>query len=151
MTITLYRNTSEPHKVTKSLSTIKTLSGTLKDATSIIDPTIVIESDVNIGNYMYIAEFNRFYYITDIVSVSNSLWEISGHVDVLMSFKSEFLPLNAIIARQENQYNLYLDDDKFLVDCTRIYWTKAFPNRSPVGGSSLVLTLAGGAESAPST
>lgn len=152
MTIILYSSNSEPHRVDKLLTTIAELTGTLKNETSIINPTILIESyDYSMipsCNYIYIPDFNRYYFINDMVSVKNGLWSISCHVDVLMTYKNQFRKLPAILARQENLYNLYLNDDRFLIDAQRIYQTKVFPNSvSPAtsGGKSFILTLAGGA------
>lgn len=152
MTVTLYRNNSDPEVVKKLLTQIVQLTGTLREPTSILDPVLSLEAEVDIissCNYVYIAEFKRYYFITNVRSIRNGLWEIAMHVDVLMSHKVKLLRQNAIIARQENLYNLYLDDDKFLVDSQRIYTTLDFPNRvaSASTGNDVacfVLTLAGG-------
>ena len=41
--IFMQRNTSEPERVDKTLTLISTLTGTLKQETSIIDPVILVE------------------------------------------------------------------------------------------------------------
>lgn len=149
MNITLYKNLSEQNVVNKKLSSILSLFGSLKNPSSVIDPVLTIESDSSIvfANYLYIEEWGRYYYITNISSIRNNLWLLNCHVDVLYTYRSQIKSQSGIVARQENLYNLYLDDDKFLVDAQRIYWTKAFPGRvnaASAGGSSFILTLAGG-------
>lgn len=148
MTITLYQNLSEPHRLDKALRNGKEYSGNLKDSSSVVDPSFIIEStsDLSLYNYCYIPEFHRFYYITGIEVVRTNLWAISCHVDVLMSFKSNIRSLSGIISRQEWQYNLYLNDDKLLVECDRDIMTLGFNNplSSPSSGRSFVLTVAGG-------
>lgn len=149
MTITLYQNKSEDNVVDKKLSTIDSLFGSLHNQSSIISPSIIIESDANIVNcnYIHIPEWNRYYFVKNITSVRRNLWLLECQVDVLYTYRSQIKSQSGIIARQESLYNLYIDDDKFLVNAQRIYWTKAFPGRvnaASAGGSSFILTLAGG-------
>lgn len=148
MTIRLYQNLSEPNVVNKNLLPLGVLDGTLREATSVLNPTFniqYIDLILNV-NYIYVEEFKRYYFVGDIASVVNNLWSLSCHVDVLTTYKDYLSELSAIIARQENNYNLYLEDDKFLINAQRIYWTKAFPNQVSPGynGRSFILTLAGG-------
>ena len=59
MRIELYTNNSEVEKAVKDLTTLQTLEGTLRETTSILNPTIKIEglTDIEKINYMYIPEF----------------------------------------------------------------------------------------------
>lgn len=148
MTIVLYQNSSEMNRVDKILTQMYSLEGTLKESCSILEPTVTVQLDSapSFINYMYIPEFGRYYFITGIVSIVNGLWSISGHVDVLSTYKEQIRTTSAIVNRQENVYNLYLDDDKFLINAQRKIWTKAFPNSAPSasGQPSVILTVAGG-------
>lgn len=146
MTITLYRNSSDINVVDKSISSLLTLTGTLRSESSIISPTILVEDNSNTvvsSNYLYIPEWNRYYYITDIESIRTGLWAISAKVDVLMSFRQGIRGCSAIIARQENEYNLYLDDDKFLVNANRKVVARQFPNAPATGFGSFMLIMSG--------
>ena len=156
MTIKLYKNLSESIVVDKTLVEIGTLEGALRDPSSVTDPTFslyISVDDVSGVNYIKVEEWNRFYFVENIVSVNTDLWMFKCHVDVLSTYKSAIRGLTAIIARQQSKdfANLYLDDDKFLVNAQRMYWTKAFPNRVTAGNSanakSFILSLAGGAGS----
>lgn len=124
------------------------LVGTLREGTSIIDPTIIVEANspgfqANKSNYIYIEEFGRYYYITNIVSINYTLWELHCHVDVLMSYKDQIKAQTAIVARQESQYNLYLDDGVFMAYQNPIVQTKLFSNPTPFETQSFVLMVAG--------
>lgn len=95
--------TDEKNKLSKNFTNTVIFSGTLKQESSIINPTIVIElENPSSFNYMYIPEFNRYYYIDDIVSIRNGLWRISGKVDVLNSFKSYIQSCPIIISNTED-------------------------------------------------
>ena len=101
------------------------MSGTLKDGTSLIDPTVLIESSsVPVCNYAVIGAFNRKYFVKDIRSVRNNLWEISMHVDVLDSYEQAIKAINAVVARNEFNYNLYLNDDRWWLSQKRFVTTK---------------------------
>ena len=143
--IILQTSNSEKNKLDKSITDIATLSGTLKDTTSIIDPIIVIEGDLSSYvhcNYMTIETFGRSYFVTNIKSIRNGLFEITAHVDVLTTYKDNIRNLNAIVSRQERKWNLYLDDGVFKTYQNPHIVTKAFP--SGFTGQHFVLTVAGG-------
>lgn len=112
MEIILYYNNSEKIKLDKELTQIGTIEGRLFQNTSITKPSIMFDLDTAVfsANYLYIPQFNRYYFITDVINVSANKWQIQGRVDVLTSFKSAIRENTAIIERQENEYNLYLDD-----------------------------------------
>lgn len=68
-------------------------------------------AEVLAANYMRIPDFNRYYFIRDIVSVNKNLWLIRcERSDVLMSFKPRILTLHGIVARNEKKFNAYIDD-----------------------------------------
>lgn len=147
MEVSFYQNTSENYRIDKSLIGKYTESCTLKDGCSIENPEILIANANNMSdcNYMYIPDFNRYYFVTDIVSVRDGLWLISGHVDVLMSFKNEIKACTATFKRQENLFNLYLDDPEF-----RTYNNSEIVTKVLSGGDGLtknmnyILVTAGG-------
>lgn len=113
MTIDIQYTSSEPNRIRKSYSVVRRVTGTLRNNSSIIDPQILIEGDISnvaTANYMTIYEFKRHYFITNIESVNDNLYVIHGHVDVLTSFSNALRSNSAIVHRQANNYNLYLDD-----------------------------------------
>lgn len=147
MIINLYHNASDKNVMDKSLSEVGTLSGSLRDSCSVTDPTILIEGgNFSSVNYFYIPEFNRYYYVVSIVSIRTGVWSITGHVDVLMSYRSQIRRLGAVISRAEDNgiANLYLPDDKLLVTSRRDFSLKTFPGRVATSGKQFVITIAGG-------
>ena len=129
MNIYLYRNDSEDNKINKNLTLLYTMSGELKEACSIQNPIITFEaSNLSGVNYLYIEEFDRYYFVNQCTVIRNDLWELSCHVDVLESFKSEILQQTAVIARQESLYNLYQEDEMFKTYSKPILDEIAFQN-----------------------
>lgn len=116
MTVTFYTNTSDKIVLDKDITALLTVTGTLKNETSITSPVMMfsdIDSIISDTNYVYIAEFNRYYFVNEIRSIRNNLWEISMHVDVLKTYADSIRENSAIIGRQQEQYNLYLNDGLF--------------------------------------
>lgn len=115
MTITLYHNDSDKRTVNKTLSNAGALSGaTIIDDTTILTPRLKVRDNGIIMvqyNYCYIADFKRYYYITNI-TVSNGYIIIDCKVDVLMSYANEIKACTGVIARQENVWSGYLDDSE---------------------------------------
>lgn len=48
-------------------------------------------------NYLYLVEFNAYYWITEIVSVRADVWEISAAMDVLATYKSAILATGCFV------------------------------------------------------
>ena len=131
LTVNLYKNTSPVEKIGKTLTDEKTISDVLlKQNTSILRPVLIINSanDIFEYDYMYISTFGRYYFIDDIRSAHNNIWEISAHVDVLDTYATAILANTAVLKRQEKKYNLYLDDPEFKTLNTVRVQTKKFPN-----------------------
>lgn len=111
MTVKLYNNTSPANYVSKTISLVSELTGTLRSPSSIVDPVITIERFSPVGfNYAHIPDFGRYYFLENTVCDANNLVTIRLHVDVLMTYASAISSMQAIIKRQEFSYNTYLDD-----------------------------------------
>lgn len=148
MRIVIQTNTSERKKLDKTLVTVASLSGTLRAETSLIEPVIRVSgsslSALSAANYMTIADFGRSYFITGFRSIRDGVMEISGHVDVLSSFKDQIRANSAIIRRSERNWNLYLNDGSLMVEQRPHVITQEFSSGGAMAsGSSFILALAG--------
>lgn len=114
MNIKLYKTSSDKRVATKVTTEIATVTGVvLKENTSVVNPIIVLKDTVsNIidCNYIYIGAFKRYYFVTDKISVKNGLWELHLHCDVLSTYWSQLKECDAIVKRQETDYNAYITD-----------------------------------------
>lgn len=112
MRITLYKNTSEKNKIGKNLTNSSTLTGTMRDQTSITKPYIMIEhADPTDFNYCYIDVFDRYYFVNEVTVIRNGLLGVSLVVDVLESFKTQILAQNVIVNKSQSNTNFYLPDE----------------------------------------
>jgi len=145
--IQLYTNSSPSNFVTKTITPITAVTGVLRDGCSIVDPVIEIEAVeadiISKANYLYIEEFGRYYYITDISTSVNGLWGLACHCDVLMTYSSQIKSQKAVLSRQENLRNMYLDDGWFMAYQNPIIVTKYFSILNPFETQEYVLIIAG--------
>lgn len=109
--VTCYNNNSPELVVNKNLARVGTTQTCyFKAAADITTPTITLALDTVNFNYVYIDATDRWYYVTRARSLKNNLWELDLKCDVLASFSTDIGNADAIVARQENKWNLYLDD-----------------------------------------
>ena len=112
-TANFYKNSAESHRVDKTeyLTSVFSAGISLREETNIIYPTILLQYDkVPDFNYCYIEYFGRYYYVTDITSIRNNIWQINLSVDVLMSFKDTIKSQMGNVIRQENIGNSLMVD-----------------------------------------
>lgn len=146
MTIMLYQNASPPNYVNKDIQYIEIIEGVLRTPASMTDPAISIVRDSPTGfNYAHIAEYGRYYFVTGISTITDKLLSVSLHVDVLMTYKDAIADMQAIIKRQENKYNLYLDDGIFKAYQNTKHKIIGFPNG--FNSYSYILAIAGNSQS----
>ena len=119
MEIQLYKYHGEENVIDKSLMLISvtTLTGTLRDGSNLLTPSIMIEDNDNLilidkPNYCYIPEFNRYYYITNVSIYRNVLRLLSLKVDVLYSFHKEPLLSTPLYVSRRTNGNIDLYDDQ---------------------------------------
>lgn len=123
-------NSSPKNKLVKDTRQGETFPCALKEDTSILNPVLIIKTDQNLWEYNYISipVFGRYYFINDIISTGNNIYEVYAHVDVLQTYSSKILQNDAVIKRQQRLYNLYLDDPDFHVYNYERIQTLQFPD-----------------------
>ena len=145
-TISLFKTTSENNRVVKVLTDEKQLSGELRNQTSVLNPSIIIESADNISsyNFAYISEFGRYYYITDIMSIRTNCWAVSMRCDVLMSYKDEIQNMNVILNNtQETGLSNYLPSPNWVNMVKTKTTIKQFPQGLSEQGEFILITAGG--------
>ena len=89
---------SKRENSTKQLPITVTYNCTFKNGCSMLTPTLFLE--LNSGTFPNFTGFkieDRYYFVTNIESVRNNLFEISGKVDVLATYKSNILATKAYV------------------------------------------------------
>lgn len=117
ITINLYKNRAEKNRVFKSsyLTVVGTMTGVFKDVTAVTNPSIIIETEQVDFNYCHIPALNRYYFVEEIISVKNKLWQIRLKVDVLMTYGNKIKQQTGLVSRNQYLYNDELIDSERIV------------------------------------
>lgn len=152
MNITLYTVTDDPLVADKTLGTGSQMTGTFRASVDVLTPTFTIDASMFSANfnYAYLPDFGRYYYITRKRHVTTDLLELSLRVDVRKSFLTELLTNKGVVKRQENNYDMYLNDDKIPIGAKKtvsIYTFGNTPFKGNTGGTDnnrVIMQVLGG-------
>lgn len=118
ITVSLGTNNSDERYLTKNISwssSATNLSCDVYDPTDRINPIVLLDKgkvDLTNINYMYIPEFGRKYFITNIVGEAGNRVSLYGHVDVLSTYDSAIRNCPFIGGRSTSLYNMYIEDQQ---------------------------------------
>lgn len=147
MTVTFYSNSADNIIVDKTNKL--TQLGTRNDVKFKKDENkgtpqleLAYDSTIEHANYCYINDIGYYYNMAEpLLGAQRMTFDLD--CDLLMSKKSEIYNLGCIIARQENNYNAYLNDDRFPVLNKQQVNTLAFPSGF-ANGEDIIMIVNGG-------
>ena len=142
MNILLYKTTNANNDLNKTISDKVELVGALRDSSSIIAPSILIQSNPIGYNYAYIPEFGRYYYIKNITAFRKGAYIVDLKCDVLMSFREEILHMSGIVSRLTNGDEYANRDIK--TKCLETHRRLDFPETPFTRNGSYILISKGG-------
>lgn len=114
---------SKRHNSTAVPSSGTVVDVQLKGGSDLIDPVFTINNS-GVPSWSMMSYEGRYYFITDIKSVRNDLWEISCHVDVLATYKSNVQATSAYVLYHTHT-NTELADKRLGVKTTAVVDTEA--------------------------
>lgn len=147
MNIKLYRNESNNNVLNKKITLINEYNILLKDNVDVYRPIIKIKTELlNNCNYVFIQDFNRYYYVVNKRSINIEIIELTLACDVLMSFREHILNLKCIIDKQENinLCNKYYDDNSLISLSKEFIESYNFNNGFNENGEFILITAGGG-------
>lgn len=122
MNVTIYNTPTAAEHVVKDISsTVGTYAGNARGEISVDRPVIEIEDTILTGNYAYISEFGRYYWISERNVLRTGLTELVLHSDALFTFwqTGQLQTLPIYVTRSEQQptevnancgFNTYVPD-----------------------------------------
>lgn len=114
MTIQFYNNSSDIRVLNKNLTAVGTeQTANFTDVVNYDDPVLKLDMDETLlgANYFYVKEWGKYYYIRSKDIIDGNFLYVTGHIDVLMSFKSAILNSQVIAQRSGSNANAYIVDD----------------------------------------
>lgn len=139
----LLQTTDDKRNLDKRYNQIASADLLLKEDCSIINPTIIVNGDNAVNcNYVFIDDFNRYYFVDNVVVSNDGRVFLDLHVDVLMSFNAQIKSINTLINRQEFDYSQYIQDSQLLPRVERLIVKKVVGSFG--NNISYALTVNGG-------
>ena len=121
MIVKIYNNKSNKNIVNKKIEEVQEISFNFKDDSDITNPILILQSYKS-GNYCYIPELKRYYYIDRIELMNGGFYKLYLEIDVLMSYKDEIInadwySVNGVNVTISNEidYNSLIDYEQFLL------------------------------------
>lgn len=112
--IRFYKNFSDKNVLNKNIELLFTMSGNFNNDTDILRPTFTVNNSVEYAqcNYVWIEEFNRYYFVENVIARTGSLIEFVCAFDALMSWNAQIKQLDVKIVRNEEKGFTILEDSK---------------------------------------
>lgn len=148
MLISLYRTSSAPNKLTKTLLNKTDITGNLiniHDNKYLIEPSFALRFDVPTEyifsfTHLYIREFKRYYFIKNIEVLQNNVFRIDCFLDVLQTYNGVIKLANADIIFS-NDCDLNLSDTSFNKNLYPIFEKKNFSLESPFNENGDIILI----------
>lgn len=138
----IFYNFSKKLNSTKQPTGGTELDVVLKQPTSIHNPIFRVRTISFDYNYMYVPDFQTYYWINENISVTNEVWEFGARVDVLATYKASIGSTTTYISYAAEDYDEYKIDSRCALVPT-IHYNAAndvyLPNMNTTG--SYVLTV----------
>lgn len=119
MNIIYWTDFNKRKNSTKQATSGTTLAVKLKDECSIINPIFQSATMPANTNYIYVADWNRYYFVTNVVYITNTIKEFSCEVDVLASYKTAIGSAVAHIAYSSTGWDKDLTDGRIAIKGTK--------------------------------
>ena len=143
MTMDLYSYTGDRRQLNKYITSIASVTIlSITDTTNILRPTIIINTRAFNFNYVYIADFGRYYYVDNIQLLAGERIALQLSCDVLMSHAAAIRSSQCIADRSSSHVNAHLVDRTIPSrDDARVYVRKMAA--TPFTTTTYVLQVAG--------
>lgn len=114
MTLHVYDTPTGPEHLYKDLSTVISPSetgwfGAVRGEVTVESPVVEVQAAVTEGNYAYIPDFARYYWIRKKTVIRRDLTELQLESDPLMTFAGQILDLPIIARRSSLETNVETD------------------------------------------
>lgn len=91
-------------------------------------------------NYMYDQVYGRYYFVKNITAIASETYECDLDIDVLTTYKDDFLYNTYIIERSEKNFSLYLKDNAYTEYAYKKSENIVFPSGFSSDASTVILT-----------
>lgn len=146
MLVQFYNNKSPNNSIDKNLELITSYQNAiLKETEDLYNIELVVNYREHLQdcNYFHCGTLNRYYYI-DNFKLEQQRVRISGHVDVLQTYREQIEKCKIVVDRNEKKSYSYLTDNKLPVEVREQKRLFVFPNEPLKKDLEYILIVSGG-------
>lgn len=111
LTIDLFITSKRRNSTARPSSSGISIQAVLKMTTSVLNPVFRVSGDINeLLLYNEIRWEGRYYFIDDIIEMTNNIVEIHCSVDVLATYRTEIGNYTAFVERSSSKFDLWITD-----------------------------------------
>lgn len=120
MLVKIYHNKSNNNVINKKIEEIQEITFNFKNDSDITNPILILQT-YKTGNYCYIPDLKRYYYINNIELMNGGFYKLYLEIDVLMSYKNDLIngewysEGTNVTINNEIDYNSLVDYEQFLL------------------------------------
>lgn len=116
-----YNITSKENELNKEIGDGSVIAGaTFRDSEiDVTRPYFIVKTNELTGNYIYISDLNRYYFIDSITSIDNTHSLVQCRCDVLMSHKEAILAATGKCTQSPNSSSYYYNTESECRTITR--------------------------------
>ena len=119
--LTIYTNKSDQNIIHKDKTMVATMQCTFKNDIDMLNPVLLIRNYTG-GNYCYISDFERYYFIDDVGLLKGGVYQLHCSVDVLQSYaaeleNAEYFSSDGVLHSVENEidFSEIYNPEKFIL------------------------------------
>lgn len=151
--VTFYTNKSTPNTIDKNITHPTNSESSFRDPIDIVNPVFTVtdfdriltpDDDTGCNYFSIFDNYYRYYFITDVVILGNRHYEIHGHEDVLMTFKSLILNFGNGVIKTTDTLGLYANGGSLIPTCRTLTSVTAFGTGFNPDNPTYILLTAGG-------
>lgn len=123
MVVTTFINKSQSNVIEKNLEQLQTFEVSLIHEFNILTPVLIFtKSNYNFNaNYIYISQYNRYYFINDITTSSGNRVQINCSIDVLKTYAEQIKNCPCVVLRSESIGINQITDDKLPISPNQFF------------------------------
>lgn len=141
MNVDFYNFTKRRNSTKIPTATGTTIACTLKEPCSLKSPVLTISGDVFGYDYAYIADFARYYFVSEVTSVCKGVTQYTLEEDILASNKAAIGSTVARVAFSSTGWDKDIIDSRILTKTTKIKYANSATLSSITSAGSYVLTV----------
>lgn len=149
MNITMYKMTKDRLIINKDIENNNTgvaMTAYARGEFDIENPIITVDSaasNITLYNYVYIEDYNRYYFVTRHKCVRTGIYELTCEEDYLYTWKNTIYNWTVELERGQYDYNLYFKDEAFMALEGHNLNVLEFPNALPNGKHNILIVNGG--------